>query len=266
MVKKYNLYLDESETHDSGDNRIFCIAGVIIEEENYNKIIVPELSRIKKLIWSDLPNPEELVLHEKDVRFANNRSNRHDLHKIKPEFHRFQSNENTRQLYTELGKLYHLNSITVIGACVSLKDLDTYFHRDILSDKYLICMQILLENYCHFLQRHNGYGHVFYESREEHQDKEIRMRFNHIMAIGSMYINPYAVQRHLTGITFPTKFSNIEGLQIADFVPNDLARKALSKKINVNKKNRFNISNNIRKARYDGGLSKYDRFGFKIMP
>lgn len=169
-------------------------------------------------------------------------------------------------LYEELGKLYDLADITVIGASVVLDDLDTYFDEDILSDKYLICMQIIFENYCHFLKKNNSCGHVFYESRQEHHDREIRMRFNHLMAMGSMYINPYAMQKHLTGITFPSKTCNVPGLQIADFVPNDLARKVLSKKTSSNNKNRFNISNNLRKARYDGGLSKHDRFGFKIMP
>ena len=60
------------------------------------------------------------------------------------------------------------------------------------------------------------------------------MHFNHVKAMGSMFISPFAMQNYLREIDFPPKSSNNPGLQIADFIPNPFARNAL-------KRNRINI-------------------------
>jgi len=258
----YHLYLDESETSDnSGNNRVFCIAGIIIEENDDKDILIPAVNNLKKVVWNDMVAPENIVLHEKDVRFANNFRNRNKLDNVKPEFHRFVQNVNVRLLYNGIGEIYQSNKITVIGSCVILDDLYRYFHEDIISDKYIICMQILFENFCQFLKSKNSVGYVFYESREEPQDKEIRMRFNNIKSMGSLYISSYAMQIHLKDITFPSKSENNCGLQMADFVPNGFARHYA----NFNE-HRFNINNVLNIHRYDGGLYKPERFGIKVLP
>lgn len=261
MSDIYYLFLDESESHDSnGDNRVFCIAGFIIKENDYNNL-ESDIMSLKQIIWNDLPQPENIVMHEQDIRYANNRHNRGKLNKINSEFHRFKENSITRQLYDELKNVIEKNPITIIGSCVLLDKLNNYFSKEIVSDKYLIAMQIVLENFIHFLQKNSGVGYIFYESREEPNDKEVRMRFNHIKAIGSMFISPYAIQKHLVEINFPPKNSNMAGLQLADFIPNNFARKH-----GVNNKHRINIYNSVRKIRYDGGLSNQNRFGIKVMP
>lgn len=255
----YHLYLDESETHNSGINRAFCLAGIIVEKGYYENTIIAELNRIKKIIWHDYSNPTNIILHEKDVRFAQHRLNQ--LTKVAPEYHRFRKNQYSKILYAELKNLYNLGLFTVIGSCIIEDNLYSYFDKDIISDKYLIAMQILLENYCHFLQINRGIGYIYIESRKEDTDKHVRMHFNHIKAMGSMYISPYAMQRHIQEIFFPEKRENVPGLQIADFAPNPLARRAINKQ-----QPKYNIYQAIRKFRYDGGLMKHDRFGVKIMP
>lgn len=261
MSEIYHLYLDESETKDfTGKNRVFCIAGLIIKERDYPSFS-DKVKLLKRDVWIDLNNPEDIVMHEKDIRFANNRSNKRRLGEIKSEFHRFKENAKMRDLYEKLNNIIETTPISIIGACIKLDGLSEYFHRDLLSDKYLIAMQILFENFCQFLQKKNGVGYVFYESRKEENDKEVRMRFNHIKAMGSMYISPYAMQKHLIEINFPSKLDNNEGLQVADFIPNNFAREH-----GVNDRYKFNIFNSLRKTRYDGGLLKHDRFGIKVMP
>ncbi len=261
MSEIYHLYLDESETKDySGNNRVFCIAGFAIKENDYSTLTY-ELNKLKQDTWSDIPNPENIILHELNVRYANNRSNRRRLNKIPSEFHRFKTNSVTKELYERLKLIFENTPLTIIGSCVVLDRLSSYFTSDILSDKYLIAMQILLENFCHFLKKNDGVGYIFYESREEPNDKEIRMRFNHIKAMGSMFISPYAMQKSLIEINFPSKTDNIEGLQVADFIPNNFARE-----IGINERYRYNIFDSVRKKRYDGGLLKHERFGVKELP
>lgn len=258
----YHLYLDESETSDNqGNNKVFCIAGIIVEEKDVGNVLAPAMTKLKKTIWGDIGNPENIVMHEKDVRFANNFRNKKRLSEVRPEFHRFEQNEPVKMLYNEIEKIYRLNTITVIGSCVVIDELYKHFHPDIISDKYIICMQMLLENFCQFLKARNSVGYVFYESREEHQDRYIRKRFIDIKAMGSLFVSSYAMQTLLKDITFPSKGDNNCGLQMADFVPNGFARQ-----YGQNKDYRFNINSVLNQFRYDGGLGKPDRFGIKVMP
>lgn len=249
------LFLDESTTHSYARNPVFCMAGIIVSKDNYNNIIVPKVNQLKSNLWSDLPNPTEIIFHQKDIRDA--------YHGNPPstEFDRFRAGAVCRQLYSELQNILKLNIVTV-GSCIVMDTLNSYFSSDILSDEYLIGMQIVLENFCHFLNKNNGVGYVFYESRGEHPDKEVRMRFNLIKAMGSMYINSYAMQKLLKDIEFPNKADNIPGLQIADFIPNDFARNAAG-----SKKQPFSVYDMSRTIRYNGGIpSKENRFGVKVMP
>lgn len=255
-MNEYYLFLDESTTHSNYSNIVFCIAGIIVNKSDYDNIVKPKLNELKMDIWSDLPNPTNIIIHQKVVREAKN------CNVVPPEYRRFKSNSVCKQLYDGLKAIFDLNILTVVGSSIVMDNLNSYFHKDILSDEYLIGMQIVLENYSHFLHKNNGSGLVFYESREEHQDKKIRMRYNLIKAMGSMYVNSYAMQRLLKDIEFPAKSDNIEGLQIADFVPNDFARLAAG-----SKKQKFNLYDVTRIYRYNGGISsKENRFGVKIMP
>lgn len=258
-MAKYYLFLDESTTHNNGfKNPVFCLAGFIIKEEDYNSMLVPALNDLKLKIWHDLPDPTTLVLHEKEVNEAQNRMKKID--EIKPHFQRFRSNGNTRLLFNELSDLLASVPCTVIGACIDMDSLESHFHPSCSTETYLTAMQIILENYCHFLQKNSGIGYVFAESRQS-QDIAVRLHFNHVKAMGSMFISPFAMQTYLREIEFPPKSSNNPGLQVADFIPNPFARNTLKKK-----QNKFNVYSQLRQLRYDGGLKRYDRFGMKIMP
>ncbi|KAB7704904.1 DUF3800 domain-containing protein [Bacillus aerolatus] len=258
-MSKYFLFLDESTTHSSGfNNPVFCVAGFIIKEEDYEKILIPKLDELKSKIWQDLANPTSIVLHEKEIREAQNRM--HRINTVKPHFQRFRQNGNSRLLFSELSKLFQALPCTIIGACIDMDSLKNHFDPACSTETYLTAMQIILENYCHFLHKNNGIGYVFAESRAA-QDTAVRMHFNHVKAMGSMFVSPHAMQTYLREIEFPPKSSNNPGLQVADFIPNPFARNALQKK-----QNKFNVYKEIRKLRYEGGLKRFDRFGIKIMP
>lgn len=255
-MDQYMLFLDESTTHFHFTNKVFCIAGVIVKQEDYTNTIEPWVNRLKATIWADLPNPTDIVFHQKDIRAAKNCKD------VPPEFKRFKKRGNCKRLYDELNNIFSSNLLTVVGSCIVMDRLNQYFHTDVISDEYLIGMQILFENYCHFLHKNNAVGSVYYEARQDEQNKQMRMRFNLIKAMGSMYISPYAMQEYLQEIYFPHKYENVVGLQLADFVPNDFARK-----VSGAGPNEFNVFNSCKRIRYNGGLpSKEDRFGMKVMP
>ncbi|GGD28954.1 DUF3800 domain-containing protein [Pontibacillus salipaludis] len=257
-MERYHLYLDESETHYNGSNRVFCLAGIIVKEKD-----VPELESsldsLKRDIWKDQPNPTSLILHEKEVKEVE--KSRINVRKAKPEYRIFRRNGAVRKLYKGLENIVEDTSCTVVGAVIKMDDLSSYYKEDISSHNYLIAMQMILENYCHFLESVQGHGKVFYESRDLDPNAKVRMHYHHVKAMGSMYVNAFAMQKHLGEIEFPDKTENNAGLQVADFVPNTFARKAAGFK-----KHKFSISDVTRKSRYDGGLQKRERFGVKVMP
>jgi hypothetical protein len=256
-MNKYHLYLDESETHTDGKERIFCLAGIIVEENNFVNVIEPGLNDLKKVIWHDLPNPTSYILHEKDVRSAQ----KNKMRNINPEFYRFRKGSYSRNLYNGIGDLINSSSCKIVGSAIHMDNLDMHFKKTIVSHNYLIAFQIILENFSHFLESVNGVGSVFYESRDDKANSIVRMQFNQIKAMGSMYVNPYAMQKHIREIEFPGKTENNAGLQVADFVPNPFARLSLGKA-----QHKFNLYPTLRTARYDGGIFKGDRFGVKMMP
>lgn len=251
---KYTLYLDESVSHNNYKNQVFCMAGVIISENNYSKI-VDEVNQLKEKIWHDKTNPSTVVIHQKDVNEGQHSKTKN------PDFIRFRENRYSKMLYNGLRDIYKNNDLVVVGTCIIDDDLNTYFSNGIKTDKYLIALQLLLENYCHFLCANNGVGNIMYESRNETDNEKMRNRFYSIKLMGSMYINPKTMQNRILSIDFPEKKNNNIGLQIADFAPNYFARKQLNKK-----SKRFNIDKELRSLRYDGYLNLRDRFGVKVMP
>lgn len=254
-MEEYVLYLDETSTHTNNSQRVFSVAGVIIKKAD-----IPQseagLNAIKNIVWAGEPNPSSIVLHEKDVKDAHLKNR----HLVKPHYRRFKNNQNRQQLYDEMRKLFNTGLFTIVGACVVEDELKSHYHADITTDQYLIAMQILIENFCHFLQVNNGIGEIILESRES-QDKIVRMHFSQIMALGTMYITPYAVQERISSIRFVEKTQNLAGLQIADFVPNPFARNAGNKT-----QYQFSLYNDLKRWRYDGGIHKRYRYGVKYLP
>ena len=254
----YHLFLDESEVHKGASSDLhFCIAGVAIEEGQYETTIKQEVNNIKKEIWADFTNPENLILHEKDIRSAK----KSGIKGLSSEYHRFRANQYQRKLYTKLNTLISSHDLTIFGASVSLQKFDDLF-GNAKTDKYLLCLQIILENYVHFLHNNNSSGFVHYEHVDDSHDKMIRNHFSKIKALGTMYINHISMQERLHTICFPSKNANICGLQIADFVPNGFARKHLG--LSVHK---FNIQDILEAKMYKGnaGFSNV-RFSVKQLP
>lgn len=261
-MKIYNLYLDESETHDAGKNRCFSIAGIIVEDTYDKKTLEKDLNNLKKNIWPNEPNFNNFILHEKDIRNVMNNFNKPSkLNSIKKEYHIFKATSKAKILYTGLEKIIRQPEIKVIGGCILFDELHKNFPKNVLPDKSSIALQIILENFCHFLTKNNGVGRVFYESIGEAPDNAMRMRFYNIKAIGTMYIHPSTIQKLILDISFPEKKDNVSGLQIADFIPNHIVRNAINKP-----KHRFNLNKPIKKALYCGGLNRPDKFGVKILP
>lgn len=257
MTVEYHLYLDESETHFNSLRKHFCIAGIIVEKNYHDTTLTADLNAIKNSIWGNT----SYILHEKDIRFAQNRMNRYLLSNVDPHYRIFQHNRPNNLLYNGLKNIVQKPDVTVIGGCIVEDDLYNHYDRRSLPDRTLIIMQVIIENFCNFLKRNNAKGRIFYEWVDEPFNNTLRRRFNQVELTGTMYVNSKTIQDLIYNIQFPKKNENIPGLQVADFVPGNLARHIAGKP-----RSQFNLSDAVRIARYDGGIMKHDRFGVKIIP
>lgn len=254
----YNLYLDESETHTDGKDRFFSISGIIVEEKNHENILTPELNALKKDVWESLgANYEEFILHEKDIKAAL-LATPTEINNFRPQYQVFNKRGITKNFYIGLDKIINKNELWIIGACISKDQLFKNYSKDILNDQPLILLQIILENFCHFLEKKNGKGRIFYESVGAVADRQMSLRFHHIKAIGTMFVSPHAFQSLIKDLNFPNKKDNITGLQIADFIPNNVVRKAANKE-----KSEYNLYKCIEKKAYDGGIKRNKKYGIK---
>ncbi len=263
--KQYVLYLDESQTHKYNkikhkkENFHFCMAGVIIAVDDYESV-ENSVKDLKRNIWSEFPDPERIILHQMSVTDAE--KGRLDVTKH-PEYAKFNRRCERRKLYNELKNVFANNNMTIVGSCVNEDVLKQYYSLEGKNkqDVSLVTMQLLLENYCHFLCANNGIGSIIYEYRELIENERLRDRYYHMKLMGTMYMNKAAAEKRLLGIDFVNKSENCVGLQIADFVPLSFARDHGGKE-----QGNPNIFGTLKYHRYDGGIGMKDRFGIKYMP
>jgi hypothetical protein len=118
-----------------------------------------------------------------------------------------------------------------------------------------------MENFSHFYKATMVLEGSSMSQSETNRINRLSLRFHQIKAMGTMYVSPYAMQSLILDIQFPKKSDNIAGLQVADFIPNDIARDIAGKK-----SHRFNLNKVVKRSQYDGGLTRSDKFGVKIIP
>ncbi len=270
--KQYTLYLDESETSNSNNGQPhFCIAGAIICDRDYS-LVENKVNNLKRSIWSDLENPESIILHQKNIIEAI--KGRLDVNKY-PEYERFKSKSFRKNFYLEFSKIFDCNKISIIGGSIDVNYMEKYYNilkptasgkpKEFRNEtnKYQIALQFLLENYSHFLAYHNAKGRVVYEYIGELDNERLTSKFYQIKLMGSMYITNQAMHNHLIGIDFIKKSENNCGLQIADFIPNAFARdhagfSQLDKDNTLIRKMKYYLYGNNREQK--------ERYGVKYMP
>jgi len=244
MNTEYYLFLDESKPNGSNINHL-CLAGVIIEKETYQKEIIPEVRKLK----NDIFNTPEIVLHEAEIRRASGA------------YTDMRDPQKRADFWEGMENVFKNFPLTTLGASIHINDYKAYYSDSDLNDEYYIVLQIVLENFVHFLRKNNAQGQVYIEGINPTHDTKLRNTYHKIIANGTLYYSPNAFQSRLLNINFLIKADNNIGLQLADFIPGTLNRSCngLSPKTPT-------IYPLIEDALYDGGQELQKRFGFKILP
>jgi Protein of unknown function (DUF3800) len=244
MEKDYYLFLDESKPNGNTINHL-CLAGVIIEKETYQKEIVPEVNKLKNQVFGT----SEIVLHESEIR------------KAQGQYTNMRDKDKRKEFWEGMENIFKNFSLTTLGSSIHSDDYRTYYSDSDLNDEYYIVLQIVLENFVHFLRKNNARGQVYLEGINASHDTKLRNTYHKIIANGTLYYSPNAFQSKLLNVNFLIKADNNIGLQLADFVPGTLNRDC-----NGLKPKNPSIFPLIKAALYDGGQDLQKRFGFKILP
>ena len=241
-MQEFYLFLDESKPNTNFEN--FTLGGIAIEKEIYENRLKPLIKKLKIECFGN----ENIILHEIDIR-----KKRGDFIGI--------SMQQQQHFFNKLGEIFSENDwFSVLSVSINIDDLDRLYKKDDRNDIYYIAMQLLMENFVQFLSNYNGVGIIYLESTDTVNNTKLQNLFHMLKANGTLFVKKEILQERLSTINFAIKSDNIVGLQVADFIPNVMARQALSKP----QKN-FSIINGIFERLYDGGIGLKERFGNKII-
>lgn len=241
-MANYFLFLDELKPNNIYKH--FCLGGIFVEEEYYRKEICEYLKNFKYNIF----NTHNIILHENELK-----SNKGKYKVLKDD-------KVNKKFWNGLHKLFNNYDFKTLCVCVDYAEFVTNYPTkgSILNSEYYVALQIILENFVHFLNAVDGIGCVYIESRGLQADYDLQVQYELIKKQGTLFIPSEVFQKRLKAISFPLKIDNSIGLQIADFIPNSIARELSGKE-----QKEFTIHDDIIKKSYDGNHDLHERFGIK---
>jgi len=243
MVNEYYLFLDESKPNGHNVHHL-CLAGVISKKDIYQYRIIPAVRALKQKVFGN----DNIILHESEIRSA------------QKQYKNMRKKQNRIDFWDGMNHIFQDYELTSIGASININDFKSYYSNSDLNDEYYIVLQIVLENFAHFLRENNAKGQVYIESTNAEFDLKLRNTYHKIVANGTLFYNQNAFQDRLLNINFLIKADNNIGLQLADFVPGTLNRSC-----NGLAPKNPTIYPLIDASLYDGGKGLKDRFGFKVL-
>ncbi|WP_270639795.1 DUF3800 domain-containing protein [Longibaculum muris] len=240
-MNEYYLFLDESKPNSNFKN--FTLAGYAISKNEYETKLKPEILSIKKECF----NNEKIILHEIDIRkgkgdFVGRTKNQYEL------------------FFQRIREIFKKVEFVVLGVSINIDDFEQLYGNEETNQIYYISLQLLMENYNHFLISNNACGCVYLESTDSTNNTMLQNLFHQLKSTGTLFYSKESLQKHLTTINFIPKSDNNVGVQFADFIPNPLAREALGKE-----QKEYSLLSYIKMCLYDGKISMESRFGFKII-
>ena len=243
-MKKYFLFLDESNIATSLKN--FVLAGCIIEEEMYKSTIIPYVNKLKNAVFETT----DVNLHEYEIRLA------------KEEPYIIMRNKDKRHTFwRQLKNIFKMNDFNTIAVAINLENYKNIYNYKSSNNEYFVALQIILENFVHFLEHNDGQGIIYIEQRNDTDAVSLKSHYYTIVANGTLFISKETFQKRLLDINFLIKEDNNIGLQLADFIPNPINRYCSGE----NQKSP-SLYEFIDSKLYDGFVNMKDRFGLKVLP
>lgn len=285
-MEEYVLYLDESS---NPENTIFVVGGFLIKKSDVKKL-EESIHIVKKCIWTDdyIFNNRP-VLHCTNLNTINNNRNKLDkiskYIKTKCRFLDILCNKKAVEIkniydnvYIKLCETIKTINIVSIGCMLNLEQY-RFLYDDYFNKKYElffdVAVQQIIENYSYFLHRNKSVGSIVYESRngqtESLNSRDSKM-FNNFCKIkacnkGISFINQETIYENVRYFNLYSKYDDIAGLQLADFI----AYEFMNRGHNLNINNYSEFTKRVFSCLYNGGYSLEDRdvryyFGLRSLP
>jgi hypothetical protein len=245
-MKRFTLFLDEILTGGHYDH--FSLMGFAVSQENYENQIIPYINQIK----NDFFGNEQVIIHEVDI----------NKHKTNSPFRVFQDELKLREFWGRITEMFRKFNLPVFAVSIHERDCTKLYANG--RDKYFVALQVIMENFVHFLENNDGKGSIYIESTNadpDQKDQQLQHHFHYLMAQGTLFYDKKIIQKRLSTINVCLKADNIIGLQIADLLPNSWNRKLTGKDQRT-----YGLIDVIEHNAYDGGCNLKERFGLKIIP
>ena len=137
-MANYFLFLDELKANDIYSN--FCMGGIFVEEVHYRKQIVPQMNRHKNNILGNTGK----ILHE------------NELSDLLSKYKENKKIQKSKQIYDAMRDLIINYDTHTICVGITKDNLLTHYpNSSVLYNKYRlynVALQIVMENYAHFLE------------------------------------------------------------------------------------------------------------------
>lgn len=262
-MDEYTLYLDESFIEIKDKKGDFTVCGLVVKNTYHDTILSDMIKNLKYSIWNneDKCVVDNYALHELDATTAR----KGNIKRLKREYNKVFSNKNKYELlYSSMNQIISTSDIYILGCCVQEYELSLLYKHPI-NDRLSIAMNILIENYYHFLAENGAIGTICYEEMPKNQNNIVIKKYKHIINYGSMFYSAKNINERIKGLSFKNKYDCVAGLQIADFIPNSVSRDI--RVMSYPQGHRLqNVDVNIIKSKtYHGNCNKMERFGIKII-
>ena len=238
-MNDYLLFVDETKPDVHHPN--FCLAGIIVEREYYEKTLVQDINNLKIKHFEK----SDIIFHFSDMK-----KNRNDFSILIDE----EKRKNFWTDYVELLKNANFDIIGVYFDNEKMKQLQYGTSKN----NYNIGFYALLDDFMHYLKDKDSFGQICVESRSFNENRYLLDVFYKYQQNGSIYFTESEIKKHLSSIGFIVKGDNCIGLQLVDPIPSQLMRY-----IAKNKKDFYDIYNTLSTKIYNVGTDYENILGIK---
>ena len=240
-MEDYLLFLDEGNV--SVQNPYFCLAGIIIRRDEYEKNLVPKINLIKEKHFGKT----SIIFHYTEMK------------KNKNEFNVLIDGPKRAAFWADYIQALRNVNFTTIGTYIHMETFKIAFRPE-KNKEYTVALIQLMNNYIQFLRTNKAKGSVIIESRQWNENRVVQEAFYNILHNGTNFLTSEECMKYLSTVGFIIKKENCIGLQIADLVPDSFLRKVLGKK------DYYNIGSVIHNKLFNIGGNYKDVLGlYRIM-
>jgi hypothetical protein len=243
------MFLDESGDHSlikiDDQFPVFCLAGCIFDESEYDKNAKAKIDALKIRYF----NTPDIILHSREIR------------KCVPPFNILLNATTKQNFYKDLNNLLVSLPYTIIASVILKKKLKNRYSDP--ANPYGLSLQFIMERFLYYLEENNDFGYISVESRDPKSNTDLLNTFTDIINNGSgsdtHHMSAKQFQAKIQKMIFVTKQQNENGHQVADLVAYPTAKFGLNRE-------KKNLAFSVIEQKFRKMNGKILGYGLKIFP